>query len=248
MLASARSAVRGSGPEAQLTARAPGGRLRLMTILLRDDHPLARFDEAARRRHGVALLAGVDEVGRGPLAGPVVAAAVILPAGCVIPGADDSKKLSPETRERLYTVIRAEALAYAVALVKPVVIDRMNILEASRLAMRRALARLAPSPAVVFVDGWELPQFHRVPGLAEAVQEAFPRADGQSQSVACASILAKVTRDRLMVRLHRRYPQYDFAGNKGYPTPAHLKALEMHGPCAIHRRSFSPVAQLRLAL
>lgn len=219
-----------------------------MTTLALDDHPLALFDERARHRLGLPLLAGVDEVGRGPLAGPVVAAAVILRPGCVIPGANDSKKLAPETRERLYDLIRAEALSYGVALVKPVVIDRINILEASRLAMRRALARLAPAPDVVLVDGWELPHFHRVPGLAAARQEAFPKADGLSQSVACASILAKVTRDRLMVRLHRRYPHYDFAGNKGYPTPAHLRALETHGPCAIHRRSFSPVAQLRLAL
>ena len=142
----------------------------------------------------MALLAGVDEVGRGPLAGPVVAAAVILPAGCVIAGANDSKKLSPGTRERLYVQIRATALSYGVALVTPLVIDRINILEASRLAMRRALARLSPAPGIVLVDGGELPRFNEVPGLADALQQAFPKADGLSQSVACASILAKVTR------------------------------------------------------
>lgn len=214
----------------------------------RGEDQLVAFDDAVRARSGIALLAGVDEAGRGPLAGPVVAAAVLLAPGTRIPGANDSKKLSPEVRARLEVVIRREAVSFGVALVRPGVIDRINILEASRLAMRRALARLRPAPALVLVDGWALPGLDRVPGLEMARQEAFPKADGSSQAVACASILAKVTRDRLMVRLHRRFPDYDFAANKGYPTPGHLRALEAHGPCPVHRRSFAPVAQLRLLL
>lgn len=217
-------------------------------MAIRDEGRLARFDEEIRLRASTSLMAGVDEAGRGPLAGPVVAAAVLLRPGALIAGADDSKKLTPAARERLDRVIRREALSFGVALVQPRVIDRINILEASRLAMRRALGRLTPRPELVLVDGWELPGLNRVTGLESARQEAFPKADGLSQTVACASILAKVARDRLMLRFHRRFPGYDFAANKGYPTPEHLRALQEIGPCPIHRRSFAPVAQLRLLL
>lgn len=203
------------------------------------DRALAAFDEDLRATHGVSLIAGVDEAGRGPLAGPVVAAAIILPPGATVPGADDSKRLSPEAREALFGEIRRVALACSWGVVCPATIDRINILEATRLAMRRALAALDPPPDAVLVDGWP------VPGL-EFLQVARPRADATSLSVACASILAKVRRDRMMVRWDRRYPQYDFAGNKGYGTPAHLSALEQHGPCPLHRFSFAPVAQLRI--
>jgi ribonuclease HII len=203
------------------------------------DHALAAFDQDFRAAHGVSLVAGVDEAGRGPLAGPVVAAAVILPAGIIVPGADDSKKLRPEVRAALYEEIRRVALACSWGVVRPSVIDRINILEATRLAMRRALAALDPPPEAVLVDGGP------VPGLAFR-QVALPRADATSLAVACASILAKVRRDRSMLRWHQRYPQYDFAGNKGYGTPAHLSALERHGPCPLHRRSFAPVSQLRI--
>ena len=202
---------------------------------------LEEFDERLRREHDIFHLAGVDEVGRGPLAGPVVAAAVILPPGAPLPGVDDSKRLTPEGRARVYGVIRRVALCCAWGIVTPSVIDRINILEASRLAMRRALAGLALPPQLVVVDGWELPRL-------TWPQHARPRADSTSLAVAAASVLAKVRRDRMMVRYGRLYPQYDFGGNKGYPTPGHLEALETHGACPIHRRSFAPVAQLRLTL
>lgn len=202
---------------------------------------LEGFDARLRREHDVSRLAGVDEVGRGPLAGPVVAAAVILPPGAPLPGVDDSKRLTPGARERVYDVIRQVAVAYAWAVVTPAVIDRINILEASRLAMRRALAGLGTAPELVVVDGWEVPRL----GWR---QVARPRADASSLAVAAASVLAKVRRDRMMARYSRVYPLYDFAGNKGYPTPEHLEALRVHGPCAIHRRSFGPVAQIGLGL
>jgi ribonuclease HII len=203
------------------------------------DRALAAFDQDLRAGCGVSLIAGVDEAGRGPLAGPVVAAAVILPADAIVPGADDSKKLRPEVREALFDEIRRVSLAYSWGVVRPATIDRINILEATRMAMRRALAALDPPPEAVLVDGWPVPRL----GFR---QVALPRADATSLAVACASILAKVHRDRMMVCWDRRYPQYDFAGNKGYGTPAHLSALERHGPCPLHRRSFAPVAQLRI--
>ena len=187
----------------------------------------------------MAWLAGVDEVGRGPLAGPVIAAAVVLPAGVNVPGADDSKKLSPDERTLVAREVRRVALAIGFGSVSPMVIDRINILEATRLAMHRALAALAVVPELIVVDGWPLPGTH-------FRQEALPKADGKSLAVACASVVAKVRRDRLMARYGKLYPRYDFAGNKGYPTPAHRKALELHGPCPLHRRSFAPVSQLVL--
>jgi len=205
------------------------------------DRELSEFDDRLRAEQDVERLAGTDEVGRGPLAGPVVAAAVILPKGCVIPGADDSKALTAETRERLVPEIRAKALAVGWGIVRPATIDRMNILRASRMAMRRALAMLDPSAEVVVVDGWAVPRLRWR-------QVALPKADAKSLSVACASILAKVKRDRMMIRYDRKFPVYDFAGNKGYATEAHLKALDAHGPCPIHRYSFTPVAQIRLPL
>jgi ribonuclease HII len=205
----------------------------------RQRRDLLGFDEELRRRHGIVLLAGVDEVGRGPLAGPVIAAAVILPAGVDVPEADDSKELEPEVRVRVAREVRRVALAVAFASVSPAVIDRINILEASRLAMRRALAALRPAPMLIVVDGWELPK-------APCRQEALPQADGHSLAVACASVVAKVRRDRLMARYGRVFPHYDFHRNKGYPTPGHLAALEVHGPCPLHRQSFAPVRQLPL--
>jgi ribonuclease HII len=201
---------------------------------------LRAFDDELRAAEGITRLAGVDEVGRGPLAGPVVAAAVLLPPGVSVPGADDSKSLTPDERERVAEDIRRVALSIGFGLVRPALIDRMNILEASRLAMRRAVLALDPAPELVVVDGWEVPRF-------PAPQHARPKADATSLSVACASIVAKVRRDRIMARWHRVFPRYDFAGNKGYPTPAHRAALVEFGPCPIHRRSFQPVAQTALA-
>ena len=203
------------------------------------DRELLAFDDRIRNEHGTTLVAGMDEVGRGPLAGPVVAAAVILPAGTLIPGADDSKALTHEKREELYGVIVRVAIAWSWALVHPATIDRINILQASRLAMRRALAGLEPVPHATVVDGLTVPRLR-------TKQVALPGADATSLSVACASIIAKVRRDRIMVRHARRFPEYDFASNKGYGTPAHLEALDRFGPCPLHRRSFTPVAQMKL--
>jgi ribonuclease HII len=205
------------------------------------DRDLLAFDDGIRLEHRTFLVAGVDEVGRGPLAGPVVAAAVILPPGTLIPGADDSKALTPEKREELYRDIVRLALAWSWGLVQPRTIDRINILEASRLAMRRALAGLDPRPETVVVDGWSVPRLR-------FAQVALPGADATSLSVACASILAKVRRDRIMTRCSRKFPEYDFKSNKGYGTPAHLEVLDRVGPCPLHRKSFMPVAQMRLPL
>lgn len=185
-----------------------------------------------------ALVAGVDEAGRGPLAGPVVAAAVILDEQQPIRGLADSKALTPARRERLDAEIRAKALCVAIAEASVEEIDRLNILAATMLAMQRAVAALRLVPLQVLVDG------NRSPTLPMPVQ-AVVRGDARVAAIAAASILAKVHRDRLCAALHLAYPQYGFDGHKGYPTPEHLAALREHGPCSAHRRSFGPV---RLAL
>jgi ribonuclease HII len=176
-------------------------------------------------------VAGVDEAGRGPLAGPVVAAAVILAPGRMIPGLDDSKRLAPGERERLFEMIKEEATAVGVGMADPATIDRINILEATRAAMREAIEGLGVEPELVLTD------FVRLPALA-CVQRNLVRGDRRSATVAAASIVAKVTRDRLMETADREYPAYGFARNKGYPTPGHRSALLAHGPCPFHRRSF----------
>jgi len=183
---------------------------------------------------GPGLLAGVDEAGRGPLAGPVVAAAVMLDELQPIKGLADSKTLSPRRRERLYDEIRAKALCCCVAEASAQEIDRLNILQATLLAMRRAVDGLRLRPHRVLVDG------NRLPVLAMPAQ-AIVKGDAKVQAIAAASILAKVHRDRLCLELHERYPQYGFAAHKGYPTAEHLLALRTHGACAEHRRSFAPV-------
>ncbi len=180
------------------------------------------------------LLAGVDEAGRGPLAGPVVAAAVILDQRVPIAGLADSKVLSPARRERLHDAIRAHALCCAVGLASVEEIDRLNILQATMLAMCRAVASLRLPPRRVLVDG------NRTPPLQVPVA-AVVKGDARVPAIAAASILAKVTRDRLCDELEQRHPGYGFATHKGYPTAAHLEALRRLGPCADHRRSFAPV-------
>ena len=180
------------------------------------------------------LTAGVDEAGRGPLAGPVVAAAVILDPVRPIPGLDDSKLLSPQRREALDIEIRARAAGWAIARVDVDVIDAINILEATMLAMREAVARLDPAPRQVLVDGNRCPD---LPCPARAVV----RGDAGVPAIGAASILAKVARDREMVEMDRRYPGYGFARHKGYGTRAHQEALFRLGPSPIHRRSFAPV-------
>ncbi|QLQ25481.1 MAG: ribonuclease HII [Dechloromonas sp.] len=186
-----------------------------------------------------SLVCGVDEAGRGPLAGPVVAAAVILDPARPISGLNDSKKLSERRRDELALIIRAEALAWAVAEASVEEIDRLNILHASLLAMQRAVAGLAVRPERALVDG------NRCPRLAIPV-EAVVKGDGKIAAIAAASILAKTVRDAGMRVLDAAYPQYGFGRHMGYPTEAHCRALREHGPISAHRRSFGPVAQLTL--
>ncbi|MGO2241149.1 MAG: ribonuclease HII [Halomonas sp.] len=185
-------------------------------------------------------LAGVDEVGRGPLIGSVVAAAVILDPAHPIDGLTDSKKLSARRREALDEQIRARAIAFAVAEASAAEVDALNIYHATHLAMRRAIDALTPSAEYLLVDGNKLPG-HRLPG------QAVVKGDARHAAIAAASILAKVARDSQMVTLDMRYPEYGFARHKGYPTKEHLAALAAHGPLPDHRRSFAPV-QRQLAL
>jgi len=179
-------------------------------------------------------VAGVDEAGRGPLAGPVVAAAVVLAPGTRIKGVDDSKRLEPEQREELYDVIRVRAMGIGVGMVDAPTIDRVNILQATRRAMGVALGALNLEPELVLTD------FVALDGL-RCPQRNLVEGDRRSATVAAASIIAKVTRDRMMADADRDYPQYGFGRHKGYATLEHLAALMMHGPCPLHRRTFSGV-------
>jgi ribonuclease HII len=190
--------------------------------------------EARAWRTGVGRVVGIDEAGRGPLAGPVVAAAVILARDRRIRGLADSKLLTPERREELFHVIREQALAIGVGVVDHETIDRINILEATRRAMAAALAALAVLPELVITD------FVALPALP-CPQRNLVAGDRRCASVAAASIVAKVTRDRLMLEADGRFPEYGFARHKGYATAEHLAALDRHGPCAIHRRTFAGV-------
>ncbi len=182
--------------------------------------------------HGYRWIAGVDEAGRGCLAGPVVAAAVVLAPETQLVGLDDSKKLTPAVRERLMEQIAAEALAVGVGQCSPAEIDELNILHASLEAMRRAVHDLALSPDYLLIDG------NKAIAAAPWPQETVVKGDARSLSIAAASVVAKVTRDRLMVRLHDAFPAYGWNGHKGYPTAAHYDALRSHGPSPHHRRSF----------
>lgn len=193
-----------------------------------------------RMRRTAWLVAGVDEVGRGPLAGAVVAAAVVLDESRPVPGLDDSKALSPARREQLAQLIREQALAFALGRAEALEIDRLNILAASLLAMRRAVEALPAPPQQVLVDGVHAPAL-RCGILCRA------RGDGLLPAVSAASILAKVARDAEMVALDQRYPGYGLAQHKGYPTPVHLAALERLGPSPEHRCSFAPVRRVLAA-
>lgn len=183
------------------------------------------------------LIAGVDEAGRGPLAGPVYAAAVILDPARPIAGLDDSKKLSAKTRDRLAVAIREQALAWAIASSSVEEIDAINILQASLLAMKRAVEALQPLPGQILVDGLYCP-------TVAMPARAIVRGDASEPAIAAASILAKTARDAELLRLHAVYPQYGLDRHKGYPTAAHLAALHAHGVAAIHRRSFAPVRRV----
>lgn len=193
-----------------------------------------RAEQAPLAWDGLGLLAGVDEAGRGPLAGPVVAAAVILDDLQPIHGLADSKKLSPRRREQLYDEIRAKALCCAIAEASVEEIDRLNILQATLLAMRRAVEGLRLKPAKVLVDGNRLP-------VLDVLAEAIVKGDTLVPAISAASILAKVHRDRWCASVDAQFPQYGFAAHKGYGTAAHLAALQAHGACPQHRRSFAPV-------
>ncbi len=189
------------------------------------------FDVLYRAR-GIVHLCGVDEAGRGPLAGPVYAAAVILDPDVVIDGVNDSKKLSEKRREALFDEICEKAIAYGIASASVEEIESMNILQATFLAMSRAVAALSPTPDLVLVDGNQTPR-----GISQPV-ETVVKGDARSASIAAASILAKVSRDRYMLALDEQYPQYAFSKHKGYGTKVHCEALQTHGPSPEHRLSF----------
>lgn len=180
---------------------------------------------------GKNLICGVDEAGRGPLAGPVCAAAVIMPEGLIIEGVNDSKKLTAKKREKLFDIIKNEAVCYSVAFASASEIDEINILNATHLAMTRAVEGLEKVPEVVLVDGNSLPKWYYN-------SEAIVKGDAVCHSIACASILAKVSRDRLMLLEAEKYPQYSFEKHKGYGTKVHVQAIKEYGPCPIHRKTF----------
>jgi len=182
------------------------------------------------------LIAGVDEAGRGPLAGPVIAAAVILDPARPIAGLADSKKLTEKQREALFLEIRQHALAWSAARARVEEIDKINILQASLLAMQRAVASLKFKPCLALIDGNKCPKL-------DCEAKAIVQGDQTEPAISAASIVAKVLRDRIMRMLDKRYPMYAFAQHKGYPTSLHVDLLQKHGPCRVHRRSFAPVSQ-----
>ena len=193
------------------------------------------FEKKAFRK-GFSRIAGIDEAGRGPLAGPVVSAAVIIPISFQITGISDSKKLTPKKRNYLYEKIYDLAVSVGIGIVDPFEIDRINILQAALLSMAMAVENLAPQPDCLLIDGTFL--------ISSVLpQEAIPKGDALSVSIGAASIVAKVTRDRLMERYHQDYPQFGFSKHKGYPTKAHKAAIRTHGCCPIHRRSFKGVKE-----
>ena len=196
---------------------------------------LGWFENEAIRK-GYTSIAGVDEVGRGPLAGPVISAAIILPSHSPISGINDSKKLTPKRRAALYETIYDQAVSIGLGIVDPIEIDRINILQASLLSMAMAVENLYPQPDYLLIDGP-----FRIP--SHLAQAPIVKGDSRSRSIAAASIVAKVSRDRLMERYHEEYPQFGFDANKGYPTQAHREAIQRFGSCPIHRCSFKGVKQ-----
>jgi ribonuclease HII len=187
---------------------------------------------------GLQFIAGIDEAGRGPLAGPVAAAAVILPKDIIISGLNDSKQLPEKKREQLFGIIKEKALSYAIELVDNNIIDRINILQATFMAMSKAVSKLQHKPDLCLVDG-----NHKIPNL-KFNQEALISGDAKSACIATASILAKVTRDRLMLEYAKLYPAYEFEKHKGYGTKKHIEALKRYGVCPIHRTTFAPISEM----
>jgi ribonuclease HII len=192
--------------------------------------------EKMAQMQGFSRVAGVDEAGRGPLAGPVMAAAVILPEGLLIPGVDDSKKLSPQNREQLFDVIMSRAISVGIGTAGPDIIDRINILQATRLAMLNAVLQLSPQPDYILIDG--------ITAINSPIpQKTVKKGDSLSLSIAAASIIAKVTRDRLMVEMDLVFPGYGLAGHKGYGSEQHLEAIRLLGPTSLHRLTFRGVRE-----
>ncbi len=208
----------------------------------REKEKLARWEHFAQpeervRKMGYKLIAGIDEAGRGPLAGPVVAAAVILNSTHKIIGLDDSKKLNEQEREKFFEIIKLKALTIGIGIIDNITIDKVNILQATFKAMKKAVNQLQPKPEYLLVDG-----NREIPGIT-IKQETIIDGDAKSNAIAAASIIAKVTRDRILYKYHRQYPEYQFESNKGYGTSQHVKALEKYGPCPIHRYTFSVVSK-----
>ena len=187
-------------------------------------------------KNGYYRVAGIDEAGRGPLAGPVMAAAVILPAGLSIIGVDDSKKLSSDKREKLFDIIMKQALSVGVGIISPAEIDQINILQATRRAMLAAVLQLSTQPDYLLIDGISTID-------SEVPQKTIKKGDSLSLSIAAASIIAKVTRDRFMIEMDAKYPGYGFAGHKGYGSAAHMEAIRVLGPTPIHRMTFGGVKE-----
>ena len=214
----------------------------LMKLLsLHEEERLKRLSihEEEARVKGYSAIAGVDEAGRGPLAGPVVAAACILPEGLLVEGVDDSKKLTPRQRMELYKRLTEDpSIIFGVGVVDAILIDQINILQATFRAMIMAVAALSKKPDFILVDGSQVPDF-AIP------TKALVKGDSLSQSIAAASIIAKHTRDQMMLGYHSQWPHYGFDSHKGYGTKQHLLAIEMHGACPIHRLSFYPLNSLK---
>ena len=199
-------------------------------------HAMYTYERAAIEA-GHLIVAGVDEAGRGPLAGPVAVAAVVLPMECHLSRLNDSKKLSYAVREELFAQITEQALSYHISLIDAETIDRMNILQATRMGMYEAIAALAPAPDEVLIDAVELPKL-------SMSSKSIIKGDAKSASIAAASILAKVTRDHLMEQYDTEYPHYGFAKHKGYGTQEHIDAIHKYGDCPIHRKSFEPIRSM----